>query len=290
MKIIVTGGSGFVGQYTIRKLRTRYEVLNYDLVNGDDIRNYERFASHVNKGDKILHLAAVSRFRSAENDPPAAYATNVGGTANVLRAAFEQRAERVVMASTGSVYMPVRRFPIDERHPVGGNSHYAVSKLAGERMLRLHRPSYIILRYGHLYGEGKHHGGLVDTFIDRIRRGADPIMYGGKQANDFVYVLDVADVNILALETRHVNEVYNIGTGIATSTQEALDLLVRLTGYKGGVEKRERRQVDAMKFVLDISKAGKLLGYSPQYTFEAGLIDMLIDQIDQGESYDKRPR
>jgi UDP-glucose 4-epimerase len=260
-----------------------YHILNYDLINGDDIRNYERFASYVDRGDKILHLAAVSRFRSAENDPPAAYATNVGGTANVLRAAVEKRAQRVVMASTGSVYMPVQRSPIDEQHPVTGNSHYAVSKLAGEQMLQLHTPPYIILRYGHLYGEGKHHGGLVDTFIDRIRRGADPIMYGGKQANDFVYISDVADVNILALETSHVNEVYNIGTGIATTTREAIDLLVRLTGYKGGVEKRDQRQVDAMKFVLDITKANKLLGYSPEYTFEAGLRDMLIDQINQGE-------
>jgi UDP-glucose 4-epimerase len=275
-RVIVTGSRGFVAEHTIPALEAAgYEVVGYDLLDGQDICDDALLGDTIQQGDKILHLAAVSRFNDASRNPPEAWRTNVGGTATLLKVAAEKEADRVVMASTGSVYMPVCYAPIMENHPIAGNSHYGCSKAQAEYMLQLHRVPYVILRYAHLYGLNKKHGGLVDAYLERIKRGASPIMFGGFQGNDFTYIADVVQSNLLALETLNVNEAYNIGSGEEITTARAFGILEEITGYMGEIENRTARQVDALHMYMDISKSRRLLGYDPSWSFREGLADLL---------------
>lgn len=278
-RVIVTGSRGFVAHHTSPLLeREGFEVLGFDLRDGQDICRPDDLRAVLRPGDKVLHLAAVSRFAHADHDPPEAYRTNVGGVATLFAVAQEVGVERIVCASTASVYMPAWIAPITEDHPIMGNSHYGLSKALGERMVGLFRVPFVVLRYAHLYGTHKWHGGLIDSFLERIRRGAEPILYGGGQSNDFTYIEDVAQANLLALQTPHVNERFNVGTGEATTTEQAVEILAALTGYQGGYDRRPMRVYDASRFVLDIGKARRLLGYEPRWSFRAGMIDMLARQ------------
>jgi nucleoside-diphosphate-sugar epimerase len=118
--------------------------------------------------------------------------------------------------------------------------------------------------------------GLIGGYLDRIKRGLAPTLYGGKQSNDFTYIADVAQANYLALTAPwdKWNQVYNIGTGEELTAEQAGDLVCKITGWTGGVDKKEQREVDASRFVYDITKAKTMLGFEPQFTFEQGLEDM----------------
>lgn len=278
-KILVTGGMGFVGTHTSKALRERgYKVLDYDIKQSLDIRIFEQIATTIQPGDKVLHLAAVARFSEADQDPLHAYITNVEGTENVARACELAGAERLVYSSTGSVYMPIiEEPPITEKFTAKGNSVYGCSKYAGELWVKGEciKTPWIILRYAHLYGEGKIGHGLIGGFIDRMNRGLAPTLYGGAQSNDFTYIKDIVQVNILALEApkRAFNQEYNIGTGHELTTEEVFIQLQKFFEYDKEFERLEQRTVDAQRFVYDISKAKKLLKYNPQYAFEQGMRD-----------------
>ena len=272
-KVIVTGGSGFVGSNTIKELKAQgFEVFNYDLTEGYDIRDYKQFADIVNPGDRILHLAAVARFNDADKDPLLTLETNVLGTDNVARAAKEKNADRIVYSSTGSVYMPVDgEPPITEKFTARGNSVYACAKYQGELLIRKHNPTFVILRYGHLYGEGKIGHGAIGGFIDKMSRDLKPVVYGGKQSNDFTYILDIVQANLLALETENTGEVYNIGSGEELTTEGVFNIMCDVFDYHKDFDKLPARTVDPLRFVLDISKAQKKLGYVCNYPFEKGI-------------------
>lgn len=273
MKVVVTGGSGFVGSHTIKALLQRgYQVFNYDLLGGYDIRNREQFYTVIEHGDKILHLAAVARFADADRNPIEALGDNVIGCQNVARIAALKGAERIVYSSTGSVYMPIEQEPpITESFRAQGNSQYAVTKYQGELMIRNQTTPWIILRYAHLYGEGKIGHGAIGGFIARMERGLKPQLYGGMQSNDFTYIEDIVQANLLALESPHLREIYNIGTGEELTTEGVFTILSELFKYRKEFEKLPARTVDPLRFVYDITKAKKLLGFYPKYNFRDGM-------------------
>jgi UDP-glucose 4-epimerase len=279
MKILITGNRGFVGSETTKLLEEKgHTVLGYDLMDGFDIRDYDQLRDLCeDKPDRILHLAAIARFADADKDPKLAFETNVLGTKNVVRVA-ELLHIPLVYASTGSVFMPIPSNlepPITEEWPAKGNSVYGCTKYMGELYVKEHTP-HIILRYAHLYGKEKRMHGLIGGYLDRINRGLAPTLYGGKQSNDFTYIKDVAQANYLALTAPwdKWNQVYNIGTGEELTAEQAGQAVCRAAGYDGDVEVKEQREVDASRFVYDITKAKTMLGFEPQYTFEQGLKDM----------------
>jgi len=277
MKIIVTGGSGFVGKPTIAALREKgYEVFNYDILEGYNLLNLEQLKGVIHPGDKVLHLAAIARFTDADADPLLAYETNVKGTENVALACAAKGAERLVYSSTGSIYMPITKEPpITEEFQGKGNSVYGCSKYVAELIVQREKTPYIILRYAHLYGEGKIGHGAIGGFIARMDRGLAPVLYGGQQSNDFTYILDVVQANLLALESPHLNEVYNIGTGEELTTERVFEILRDLFGYNKEFEKLPMRTVDPLRFAFDISKAKEKLGFNPEYNFKAGMAHYL---------------
>ena len=268
-----------MGSHTIPALqKLGYEVFNLDLKTGWDIRKIEDLRKVIEQGDKVLHLAAISRFKDADDDPYNAYMTNVLGCGNVASVCQEKRAERLVYSSTGSVYMPVEQEPpITENFKVRGNSVYACSKHWGELVIQKIGFPHIILRYAHLYGEGRLMHGAIGAFLTRVERGLAPTLYGGKQSNDFTYIADVVQANILALQTAPVNlnNIFNIGTGEEITTEKVFEILKKYTGYKGEIEKMPYRSVDPMRFVYDILKARDVLGYRPEYNFEKGIKEYL---------------
>lgn len=277
MKVLVTGDKGFVGQETVKMLGEGMEVIGYDIMDARDIRDFNQLCFIIEQyaPNRILHLAAIARFSDADKNPKLAFETNVLGTMNVANAARKYHIP-LVYASTGSVYMPIdQEPPITEEFRAQGNSVYGCTKYLGECYVREVTP-HIILRYAHLYGREKRGHGLIGGFLDRINRGMAPTLYGGKQSNDFTYVKDVARANFLALTASwdKWDQVYNIGTGEELSAEEAGKIVCKVAKYTGKIETKEQRTVDASRFVYDISKATKMLGYVPLYNFEDGLTDM----------------
>lgn len=282
MKILVTGGNGFVGTETIKLLKEeKHETFSYDLMEGYDIRDYKQLDETVGnvRPDRILHLAAIARFSDADADPKLAVETNVIGTANVVAVAKKYHIP-LVYSSTGSVYMPITDYTgtIKETWQGKGNSVYGCTKYQGELYVKEHNP-HIILRYAHLYGKEKRMHGLIGGFVDRIKRGLAPTLYGGKQSNDFTYIKDIARANALALLAPwdKWNQVYNIGTGEEISAEEAGKIICKFTGWEGEIEKKEARTVDPERFAFDCSKAEKMLNFKAEWTFEKGLEDMFKD-------------
>ena len=279
MNILITGNLGFVGTETQRLLESEgHEVTGFDIMEGKDIRDKEQVRAYIARADRVLHLAAIARFADADLDPNLAFETNVLGTKNVVDACREHK-RPLVYASTGSVYMPITETPpITETFSAKGNSVYGCTKYAGETYVASHNP-HIILRYSHLYGAEKRMHGLIGGFIDRIKFGMAPVLYGGKQSNDFMYIKDVARANYLVLTAPwdKWNHVYNIGTGEELSAEEAGKIICEVTGWTGEIEVREQRTVDPDRFVFDVSKA-KRLNFTAEYNFRAGLEDMNIKE------------
>lgn len=281
MKILITGSRGFVGSETVKLIDKGHEVVHYDIMGGYDIRDKKQLEILVlqSKPDRILHLAAIARFADADKDPRLAFETNVIGTKNVVDIAKKYHIP-LVYSSTGSVYMPITNFEksIKEDWQAKGNSVYGCTKYAGETYVREHTP-HIILRYAHLYGKEKRMHGLIGGFMDRINRGLAPTLYGGKQSNDFTYIVDVARANIIALTAPwdKWNQVYNIGTGEELTAEEAGKIVCEVSGYIGEIETKEARTVDPERFWFDCSKAEAVLGFKATYDFRSGLKHMFHD-------------
>lgn len=282
MKILVTGNLGFVGSETQKLLdKEGHEVVGYDIMAGCDIRDKSQLKQKVGQTgpDRILHLAAIARFAEADKDPKLAHETNVLGTKNVAEVAGLFHIP-VVYASTGSVYMPIRQEPpITEEFEACGNSVYGCTKYLGETYIKSNQMPWIILRYAHLYGKEKRMHGLIGGFMDRIQRGLAPTLYGGKQSNDFTYIKDVARANLLALTSPwdKWNQIYNVGTGEELSAEKAGEIVCKIAGWDGEVERKEQRTVDPGRFVYDCSKAERMLGFKAEYDFESGLKDMFTE-------------
>lgn len=282
MRIIVTGSCGFIGKHTVRALKDRgYEVVEVDVKRDDPIDfTSKEFKRYIHTGDRVLHLGAVSTFSTAAQNPQLAVRTNVEGTLNVIRACIEKKAERLVYASTGSVYSKHSPIPIREDAPRQPTSIYGLTKRQAEDWIFLFEKQlpYIILRYGYVYGKGKTWG-AIGNFIKRIKQDLPPIVFGGAQTNDFIYVKDIVQANLLALESKYLNQVYNIGTGKEVSIMETVRKCLEVTNSNLKPIFEEPRVFDLLRFVYDISKAEKLLRFHPQWNLDQGLKDMVRESL-----------
>lgn len=281
-KVIVTGGNGFIGTHTIEELvRRGFKVTaidleddnlkgNCDFINCDILSNdLEKYISH---GDKVLHLAAVARFDKAEQNPTLSVRVNVEGTLNVINACIRKKADRLVYSSTGSVYSTDAPIPIREDALRMPSSIYGLTKKMAEDLIFFYgnKLPYIILRYGYVYGRGKDWG-AIGAFIKNIRRGKPPVIFGGKQTNDFIYIKDVVQANILGLETEYLNQVYNIGTGRAVSIKDVCEICLKAMNADIKPIVEPARAFDFPVFVYDISKAEVLLKFRPKWSLLDGV-------------------
>ncbi len=285
-KILVTGGSGFVGAPTVRALlseggkvcvldavaSSRLDGLDCEVVIAD-IANSEAVLSACHGMDAVLHLAVLP-LTAANTEHEAAFETNVRGSFNVFRAAGEAGVKRVVYSSASSAYGPTTAVPIREDHPLRPNAFYPASKAAAEMLLRglagSYGYSYAILRYMNVYGPGQR-AGVVPAVAKRLLTGERPQLNGdGTQGFDFVHIEDCAQANLLALQAEVTGEDFNVGHGTSASLNELVATLGEVIGnplepvYQGEASAAPPR-------VGDVSKSRELLGFSAGVTLREGL-------------------
>jgi UDP-glucose 4-epimerase len=295
-RILVTGGAGFVGSAVTRRLvhaGARVTVLD-DLFTGkaDDvptgatlIRGSVTDAALVNElvaeHSLVLHLAARNIIASTAN-PLDDYATNIGGTLNVLMAARASKVDRVVYSSSASVYGNPRSIPINEDDPLWTLSPYAVSKLGGENYCTAFAESYGLrvatVRYSNVYGPGQRpdnpYAGVVSKFLVQTHLGEAITVHGdGEQTRDYTFIDDAVEATLAAaIHPRAEGEVFNVGTGIETSVNTLAATVARAMGVDVEISHIDRRDIDNIRRrVVNIEKIRRMLRWTPQWTLERGL-------------------
>jgi UDP-glucose 4-epimerase len=296
-RVLVTGGAGFVGSNLVRRLiglGARVTVLDdlftgrlenlpdegYTFVEGS-VCDEDLVMHTVANADVVLHAAARNIVVSTR-DPKEDYQTNIGGTLNVLLAARATGLERLVYASSTSVYGNPRHLPMNEDDHLSLLTPYAVSKLAGENYCMAFFESYGLrstaVRYSNLFGPGQDpanpYCGVVAKFTESLFAGRPPVIHGdGNQTRDFTYVDDAVSATLLAATSdRAVGEVFNVGTGLETRVNELATLLIRMTGAKVEPQHTDRRDVDNIRRrVVNIEKTRRALRWVPEITLEEGL-------------------
>ena len=291
MRVVVTGGAGFIGSHVLDALVARAdEVLVVDsLVTGKrenvpsgaelqvrDVRDPLDDLFDELRPEAVLHLAAQADVRVSVENPVEDAAVNVLGTVRVLDVASRHGAQ-VVFSSTGGAIYGECDAPAAEDSPLRPVSPYGTAKLAGEEYLRafnrLHGSSHVALRYGNVYGPRQDpHGeaGVVAIFLGALHRGQPPHIFGdGRQTRDYVYVADVARATLAALG--HDGGVFNVGTGLETSVVELFELCRRVSGSTLEPVHADARLGELQRSVLDPERAAHELGFRPMVDLEDGV-------------------
>jgi len=286
MSILVTGASGFIGSHLCRELvrrghhvaaltrsgRTEYIAPllpheNFSLHTGDvNDTNLIHQIIEDNRIKTIFHLAARLPNKNDMNNPLRSFDINARGTSNVVSAAASKNVEQFIYISTMSVYSePPSYLPVDEEHPAQPHTIYGITKRTGELCCNPYydRMTVIILRYSGVYGQYCRESDAVPTFIKQALHNQPLTINGdGTQSSDFVYIDDIVQGTILAWD-KGTPGVYNIGSGQEMSVQELAEKIIHLTGSKSKIIRSANKTERPYRFVLDINKARKLLGYSP---------------------------
>lgn len=298
MRIIVTGGAGFIGSHIV----DAYVKLGHRVAVIDNLRTGSRanlnskaifYKADITNGKSMLsifkrerpqivnhHAAMVSVAESIKN-PSSALSINVAGTANVLQAfaAFGAKNGKFIFASTGgAIYGKSKKIPANEETPTNPLSPYGLSKLLAEEVIRFYgrteNINFTILRYTNVYGprqSGKSEAGIVPIFSSLMRHGKKPVIFGdGTKSRDYLYVSDAVRANVLALK-KGKNETLNLGWGKTITDQEMFDAIAREMKFKKPPKYAPFRKGEVYKISLDAKKAKKILGWKPKVKLEEGI-------------------
>ena len=296
MRILVTGGAGFIGS----TVADRFIALGHEVAVLDNLSTgFREFVppaarfvkADVTDGDAVgrffaewrpeivSHHAAQMDVRKSVEDPVHDARTNLLGGINVLEAAKRHATRKVLYASTGgALYGEGRQLPATEEHPVNPESPYGASKHSFEHYLYLwkllHGLDYTILRYPNVYGPRQNpHGeaGVNAIFIGLMLEGKRPKIFGtGEQLRDYVYVDDIVEANVLAL-TKGSGEMVNIGSGVGTSVKQIFTELKSILGFDGEPIYDAPRAGEIQRIYLDATRAREVLGWRPRVGFREGL-------------------
>lgn len=295
MKIIVTGAAGFIASHIVDAYIERgHEVFIFDdLSTGQKPNINPKAALHQVdiaepkaaklieqiRPDALNHHAAQMDVRHSVADPMFDAQVNILGFLNMLEACKNVGVKKVIFASSGgAVYGEQETFPASEDHPTQPASPYGVSKRAGELYLSYYRQvfavPYIALRYANVYGPRQStqgEAGVVAIFIASLLAGKSPVINGdGKQTRDYVYVGDVVDANVAALESPHFGEI-NIGTGVETDVETLFQLLRRGAGSSLEPRHGPAKIGEQRRSCLAAGRALQDLGWRPQVSLREGL-------------------
>jgi UDP-glucose 4-epimerase len=301
MRILITGGAGFIGSYLCEKytkeghtvlcldnflsgnlLNVRHLLIhrNFKLIEGDilDFNLLERISRDV---DAIFHLAAQIHVDRSYVEPRLTYEINVMGTQNILEVARIYDVKKVIHTSTSEVYGSAQYVPIDEKHPLDAPHPYGASKIAADRMCHAYVTTYgmniSIPRFFNIFGPRQRdigYGGVISIFARRVLNDMPPIIYGdGKQTRDYTYVEDSVRAFDLILNHNSRIDPINIGTGKEVSIIDLANLIIGLCGKKGKIKPVhvEPRIGEVKKLIADRTRAKEVLGWEPKYNLKDGL-------------------
>lgn len=292
--VLVTGAAGFIAKHTIQTLNNHnFKVIGIDRKKQPDnfIGKYYQMdvtnsilesVFKSNDIDYVIHLSALPSVAESIKDPQQDCMDNYFATVNVCNLAKIYGVKKIVFSSTAAVYANPKYLPIDENHSTDFISPYAISKNASENFVKYCGVDYIIFRYANVYGEGqdsKGEAGVVAKFFDLMNNDDNVQIHGtGTQTRDFIYVKDVANVNVLALENEVKNEIINVSTNTSCSVNQLFSVLSKCLNYTQYPVYTNERVGDIKDSVLDNSKLIKLFGYKPSVTLEDG-INLMIQKI-----------
>ncbi len=299
MKVLVTGGGGFVGSHLVEAMLDdghdvrvidnfatgRRENLlgldsHFELIEGD-IQSYERAHNAVRDCEIVLHQAAMPSVPRSVADPLTSHASNVLGTLNVLLAARDSGVRRVVFASSSSVYGASEGLPKRESQTPLPISPYAVGKLAAEGYCRSFNTVYgletVALRYFNVFGPRQdplsQYAAVIPNFLTAVLNGGQPVIYGdGTQTRDFTYVSNVVDANRLAISVCEASgQLVNVACGARISLNEVIATIAELTERSVEPRYEAPRPGDVLHSMASIEHAREVLGYEPAVDFREGL-------------------
>lgn len=299
MKILITGGAGFVGSHLCEKytkqgdtvlcldnfmngnlmnIRHLLSFRNFKLIQGD-IQNYDLLEKIMRDVDAVFHLAAQIHVDRSIIEPKLTYNINVLGTQNILEIARVFDVEKIVHASTSEVYGSSQYAPMDEKHPLCAPHPYGASKIAADRMCYAYIETYgmniCIMRPFNLYGprqKDSGYGGAISIFTKRVLSNMPPIIYGsGEQTRDYTYIDDIVSAYDLILKhPAPIREPVNFGTGIDVKINDLAAKIIKLCKKDLKPVHVEERPGEVTRLIADITKAKKL-GWKPKYSLDKGL-------------------
>jgi len=301
LRIVVTGGAGFIGSHLVERLLglgaevtvidnflsgSKIEHLRGDrglsIIEGD-VRDGSIVSQALNAKDIIFHLAACVGVEKTQKMPFEVLDVEIQGTLNVLNSAVKSGIKRFIFGSSSEVYGDLPKL-MKEESPLSPKSTYAVAKLAGEEYCKAfyqkYGLEYTCLRYFNVYGPRQDERFVIPRFVNRALSNESLAIYGdGKQTRDFAYIDDVVNMSLLAaVEPKAKCQAINIGTGITTSINELAKLILRALDSKNPVEAtyvdyddKRPRSIEIFNRCTDTSKAIKLLRYKPEVTPASGI-------------------
>ncbi len=295
MKILVTGGAGFIGSNVVDALvEQNHRVVIVDDLSSGFQRNVNLKAKFYpydirSKGlkkvfskerpDVVIHHAAQINLRASVEHPEFDADVNILGSLNVFQTAVRFGVKKIIFSSTGgALYGDHAPVPSPESVLTQPESPYGVGKLAAEGYLRYNASQsslqWVVLRYANVYGPRQNaHGeaGVVAIFTQQLLEGKRPVINGkGNQTRDFVYVDDVVAANLLALESKK-SGTYNIGTGVETDVNHIFEVIRKAVGSSMSAQHGPAKKGEQMRSCLDSRLAIKALGWKPKISLEEGI-------------------
>ena len=296
---MVTGGAGFIGSHIVNA----YINAGHDVVINDDLSSGEmRFVNpkamfyqlnihspdvkiilEKEKISAINHHAAQISVSESVSDPLFDANSNIIGTLQLLQNAVSLKIDKFVFASTGgAMYGEQTTFPASEEHPCHPLSPYGISKLCAENYINYFRTQYglntTVLRYSNVYGPHQNpHGeaGVVAIFCQRLMEGLPPVICGdGEQTRDFIFVRDIAQANIIALESK-CKGTFNVGTGKETSVNFLTKELLKVSGVTISAKYSPPKKGEQRRSSIDSKKLLESFGWKPSISLEEGLFETI---------------
>jgi len=293
MKILVTGGNGFIGSHLCEQLiKSGYDVTSLDIKFDSNTENLNcekkivdittnDSVDEIRNSDLVIHLAAISRVDDAQADPIRCFNTNVIGVLKIIEA-MKNSKTKLIFSSSREVYGEPKKVPVKESDQKNPLTVYGSSKLAAEQLLKTYRKlyglNYVTLRLANVYGSQRDlPQRVIPRFIDSTRKNSPFTINGGNQIIDFTFIDDVTDGITKLVEKISKNglefmgEDYNFATGHGTSVADLAKLIKKIFNSNSELSYRKERDYDVQNFVGDYSKAKSAFSFDPKHSLQEGL-------------------